>query len=173
MSLHTDGEHKVLSFRSVHGLHDVRHKYVIRRPSLRSCLKDIHKLLAGVMIKSHLVKHLCAAVEITAVVVKRLRSISKGFKRCRGAFHLIELRICLIRILARSEETHAHTGEHLELRIRRTRSDRRHFKVPAGILVKQFPQIRNRILGEPEPLHFRRVKEGLKLHDNDVRQLIR
>ena len=91
------------------------------------------------MVKPHLVKNLCAAVEITTVIVQRLCTVAEGFQRAGSTLHLVKLRVSLIRIFSRSEETHAHAGKDFKLCVGCSGSHGRHFKIPAGIFVKQFP----------------------------------
>ena len=131
VSLHADREHEILSFRRIHGFHDIRHEDVVRRPAFRRGLQDVHEFLACVMIKSHVVEHFGTAVEITAVVVERLCPVPEILQRRSRALHRIELGICLVRILTRSEETHAHAGQHFILRIGRAGAHGRDFKISA------------------------------------------
>ena len=83
---------------------------IIRENAFRGRLKNVHKLLAGVMIKSHIVEHLCTAVEIPPVVVKSLSPVPERFKGACRAFQRIELGICLVRIFSRSEEPSVFSG---------------------------------------------------------------
>ena len=91
------------------------------------------------MVESHLVEDLGAAVEVSTVIVQRLCAVSQRFERTRCTLHLIEFCICLIRIFARSEETHTHACKDFKLRIRCSGSHRWHFKIPGRIFIKQFP----------------------------------
>ena len=111
------------------------------------------------MVKSHVVKHLGAAVKVAAVIVERLRPVPEGSQRGRRALQRLCLSVCLIRVLSRPEETHAHPCEHLKLCVRCSRANGRHLEVPRRILAEQLPQVRDRILGKAQPLHFRGVKE--------------
>ena len=173
VSLHADRKYKVLPFRSIHGVHDIRYKDIVRRPSFRRCLEDIHEFLTRVVIEAHVVEYLGAAVKIAAVIVERFRPISKRRKRGRGAFQRIRLGIRLIRIFSRSEETHAHPCQHLELCIGGSGANGRHFEIPGAILTEQLPQVGDRVFRETEPFYFRRVKERLQLHKHDIWQFIR
>ena len=159
MSFHSDRKDKILPFRSVHGLHDIRHKNVVCGPSFRRCLKDVHKFLARIMVEAHVVKYLGAAVKVAAVIVERLCPVSEGSQCGRRALQRLCLSVCLIRVLARPEEAHAHPCEHLKLCIRCPRAHGWHLEVPRGILAEQLPQVRDRILGKAQPLHFRGVKK--------------
>ena len=92
------------------------------------------------MVKPHLVKNLCAAVEITTVIVQRLCTVAEGFQRAGSTLHLVKLRVSLIRIFSRSEETHAHAGKDFKLCVGCFRLPTEGtLKYPAGIFVKQFP----------------------------------
>ena len=156
--LNADGEYKVLTFRRIHGIHDVWNQDVVRGPPLGSGLEDIHKFLAGVMVKPHMVEHLCPAVKISSVVVQRLGPVSQIGQGCGRAFQKLRLCVGFIGIFPRPEETHAHTRQHFKFRVGRTRAYGRHFKVPAGILLIHLPQVGDRVLRELQPLHLCGIK---------------
>ena len=102
---------------------------IILGPSIFRHLKNIHELLTGIAVKSDIVEHPCPAVEIPAVIMERMRPVSKLRKRSRRALTDLVLEHRLIRILPWPEITQIHTGQHLELRIGRSRADRRHLEI--------------------------------------------
>ena len=85
VTFYADCKHKVLPFGRIHRLHNIRNENIVCRPSFRRCLEYIHKLLTCVMIKSHVVKYLGAAVEISSVIMKSFGAVSKPFKGRRRA----------------------------------------------------------------------------------------
>ena len=136
--LHADRKHEILSLGRIHRIQDIRDQHVVGRPSFRRHPQDVHKLFACIMIESHMVEYLCTAVKITAVVVQRLRPISKGDKRRRRALDHFRLSIRLVRIFTRTEESHAHACQYFKLGIRGSGSDRRYFEISAGIFAVHF-----------------------------------
>ena len=170
MALHTDGKHKVLLFCRIHGIHDIRDQDIVRSPSLGRSLENIHKLFARIMVKPHVVEPLGAAVEVTAVIVQRLCTISKLTQRGSCAFQYFGLCVCFIGIFPRAEETHAHPRQHLKLCIRRSCANGRNLKVTGRMLLIHLSQIRDRIFRKLEPLYLCRVKVGFQLHKYNIRK---
>ena len=111
---------------------------IIFRPSVLGKLQDVHKFLARIGVKANMVKHLGAAVEIPAVIMERMGSIPKGAQSRRRALALTFFKHRLIRILTRPEIPQVHARENLKLRICRSRSHGRHFKIPGGIIFIHF-----------------------------------
>ena len=146
MSLHTDCKYKILLLGRVQSVFDVRQKNIILRPSILCCLKNIHKLFTCKAVKTNIVKYLRTAVEITTVVVNRMGSVTECRKCSCCTFTYLILKLCLIRILARSEITQVHTCQHFKFCIGCSGSYRRNLKISGRIIFKHLAQIRNRIL---------------------------
>ena len=85
VSLHADGEDKILLPGGIQSVHDVVDQDIVLGPAILRQLKDVHKLLAGKAVKSHVVEHPRPAVEVPAVVVKGVGSVTKGLQGCGRA----------------------------------------------------------------------------------------
>ena len=133
MSLYTDCKYKILLLGRVQSVFDVRQKNIILRPSILCCL-------------AHLRKCIGTAVEITTVVVNRMGSVTECRKCSCCTFTYLILKLCLIRILARSEITQVHTCQHFKFCIGCSGPYRRNLKISGRIIFKHLAQIRNRIL---------------------------
>mgnify|MGYP007129499944 CR=1 FL=1 len=68
VSLNTDCKDKILPFCGIHRLVKVFLKVRHPLPIHWRSLQNIHKLFAGIMVKSHMVIYLCTAVEISTVM---------------------------------------------------------------------------------------------------------
>ena len=158
MPLNADAEHKVLPFRRIHGVHDMLDEDIVLRPSVLRSLEDVHELLARIAVETCIVKHSCPAVEITAVVMKRMRSISQRAKRRRRTLAHPVLEHRLIRVLSRPKIPQIHAGQDLELRIRRPRADGRYFEISRRIVLIHGMQIRTGILRRREEFRFRHIE---------------
>ena len=77
MPLNTDSEYKVLLLGGIHRIHDVLDQDIVLGPSVFRHLEDIHEFLAGIAVKSDIIEHLCPAVEVPAVIMKRVRPVSQ------------------------------------------------------------------------------------------------
>ena len=69
MSLYTDSKYKIFLFCCIHGFHNMMCQNLIFCPSILCRLQDIHKLLTGKCIKSHVIKYIGTAVEISCVIM--------------------------------------------------------------------------------------------------------
>ena len=124
------------------------------------------------MVKSHVVVYFGTTVEITAVVVKCFCTIPKRCKCTRRTLKRCRLHISLVWILSRSEETHIHSGKHLELCIRCTCSNRWNFKISGRIVSIKLSEIWDRILGKSQPFYLCRIEIRFQLDKHDIRQLL-
>ena len=77
MALDTDGKHKILLFRGIHGVQDMADQNIVLRPAVLRLLQDIHELLAGKAVKAHVIKYPGTAVEVSAIVVERMCPVAK------------------------------------------------------------------------------------------------
>ncbi len=146
MSLDADSEHKILPFCSVHRLQNMLNQDIILGPSIFCCLQDIHKFLAGITVKSHIIEHLRPAVEIPPIIVERMGSVPQGRKRRRRALTHLILEHRLIRILPRPEIPEVHTRQNLELRICSSRPNGRNLKITGRKILIHMSEVRACIL---------------------------
>ena len=95
---------------------------LILRPAVLCRLKDIHELLTGKCIKSHIVKDIGTAIEVTCIIMQCMCPVSKCGKCGCSTLCRMFLRVCLIWIFSRSEVTESHSCQYFKLCICRTGS---------------------------------------------------
>ena len=172
VSLHADGEDKILLPGGIQSVHDVVDQDIVLGPAILRQLKDVHKLLAGKAVKSHVVEHPRPAVEVPAVVVKSVGSVTKGLQGCGRALTGRFLQDRFIGIFPRAEVPQVHPGKHLELCIGCSGSHRRNLEITGGILIVHLMKIGAGVLGSSEEFRFLHIKIRLQLHKQDVGQVL-
>ena len=168
MALYRNGKHEILLLCRIHGIQYVLCQHIILCPAILCILQNVHKFLAGITVKSHVVKYICTTVEITTIIMKGVCAIPKLLQGSSNTLCLLLLHNGLIWIFSRSKITKIHPCQDFELRICSTGSNRRHFKIARRIIVHQRTEGRNRILGCGEKLHLIGIKERLQLNQDDV-----
>ena len=168
MALYRNGKHEILLLCRIHGIQYVLCQHIILCPAILCILQNVHKFLAGITVKSHVVKYICTTVEITTIIMKGVCAIPKLLQGSSNTLCLLLLHNGLIWIFSRSKITKIHPRQNLKLRICSTGTDRRHFKIPGRIIVHQITESRNRVLRCGEKFHLIGIKERLQLNQDNV-----
>ena len=173
MALHCDRVDEIrLIRRIIQALLDLSDENVVGRPGAkRRIVLNIHELLTRKGIKAHHGKCISPAVEISSVVMNSVRTISERMQIRRNALTVRLFEDRLVRILAKPEKLHSHPGQHLELGVRRTCSDDRHFQITGGIVIIQIVKIRNDLIAQLQKINQLRVNKRFQQNTNNVRIL--
>ena len=171
MSLNGNGIDVIrLIRRGVQRLDDLIGQDIVLDPACRSRIGNVrHILLGSEGLKSQPGKNCPSGIEIRLVVMDRMSGISQIPQHIRRALTGFLLEDRLVRILARSKITKAHSRDRLKFRICRSGAHNRD-TVPAGrIILHQLVERRDRVLGKIQIFHRLRIKKGFQLKENNVR----
>ena len=167
VALYRDGKDKVLLFCGIQTVSDMRDQHFILRPAIGGRIK-IHELLAHKSVETDIIKYFSTAVEVAAVIMDRMGTITKSTEGRCCTFCCFFLQIGFIRIFPGAKVSQVHPCNDLKLRIGCTGTNRRHLTIAGGIFLCHFSQIRQRIRSRFQRFEFGCIKERFQLYKNHI-----
>ena len=167
VALYSDRKHKVLLFCGIQTVIDVFQQHFVLCPAIGSHIK-IHEFLADKSFKACVVENFRTAVEVTAVVMDRMSTITEGFEGCCSTFCCSFLQICFVRVFTGAEIAQVHTCDHFKFCICCTCTNGRHLTVTGRIFRCHLSQVRQRVCCGFQSFEFRCIKERFQLNYDHI-----
>ena len=164
MSLYGNGVYIIRSFCGIQTFDDLISKHAVLGPAQRVLLILILHILSGSKgIKSQIRENASSSIEIRLIVMYGVCGISQIFQHIRSTLTGGFLKNTLIRIFTRAKIMKAHSGNGLKLCVGSSGSYRRNLVITGRIFFHQFPEIRDRVLGNIQIIYQCGIKKGLQL----------